>query len=90
MHPGSRQKELLDLILSAGLVEDFVSWYRRKYGTIEVPSLKEISPSVIEEYAENRGLIHSSDPVEEVLRANDEILQYEPLEVKPRIQPKKH
>jgi hypothetical protein len=80
--------ELIDLIVSAGLVEDFIKWYREKFDTAEVPSLKALPPYVLEEYIKTRNLANSSDPLEESLKRRDEIIKYEPLEVKPRITPK--
>ncbi|MEB3757462.1 MAG: hypothetical protein GSR82_02155 [Desulfurococcales archaeon] len=80
--------ELVDLIVSAGLVEDFVEWYRKRFNTAEVPSLKSLPPYILEEYIKRRNLASSNDPLEESLKTRDEILKYEPLEVKPRISPK--
>ena len=80
--------ELIDLIVSAGLIEDFIKWYRSKFNTTEVPSLKSLPPYVLEEYIKKRNLASSNDPLEESLKTRDEILKYEPLEVKPRISPK--
>jgi hypothetical protein len=80
--------ELVDIIISAGLVENFIEWYRKRFNSVEVPSIKSLPPYILNEYIKLRKLIPSNDPVEETLKKNDEILEYEPLEVKPRITPR--
>ncbi|MCE4606360.1 MAG: hypothetical protein F7B59_03395 [Desulfurococcales archaeon] len=80
--------DLVDLIVSAGLVEDFVKWYRQRFNSIEVPPIKSLPPYVLTEYIKLRKLTPSDDPIEENLEKSDDITKYEPLEVKPRIAPK--
>jgi len=80
--------ELVDIIVSAGLVEDFVKWYRKRFNSIEVPSIKSLPPYILTEYIKLRKLTPSNDPIEENLKNSDDIIKYEPLEVKPRIAPK--
>ncbi|MCE4615360.1 MAG: hypothetical protein F7B60_07535 [Desulfurococcales archaeon] len=80
--------ELVDIIASAGLIEDFIKWYRERFDSMEVPSTKSLPPYILIEYAKLRKLIPSNDPIEENLKNSDDIIKYEPLEVKPRITPK--
>jgi len=79
---------LIDLILRAGLVQDFIEWLKRK--NIELYGLKgleELDYSVVFEYAKEKRLVVLE---EDIFEGSDKIEEkYEPLNIRPKTPPKK-
>ncbi len=82
------KQELLDLIISGGLLEDFVEWARRKGIQIDFAVKPgDLDEKIILEYAKERSLIADESTLGEELGDNIESL--EPLEIRPRTPPRK-
>jgi len=78
---------ILDLIVNGGLVEDLINWLREAKGyTDNIPPLRSLPYDVLKEYALARKLIEAE---EQFFIEEDRYLRYEPLEVRPRLQPKR-
>lgn len=81
------KQELLDLIISGGLLEDFVEWARRKGVQIDFavkPS--DLDEKIILEYAREKSLVIEEKPLDEELKDNIESI--EPREIRPRTPPR--
>ncbi len=82
------KQELLDLIISGGLLEDFIEWARRKGIQIDFAvKPDDLDEKIILEYARERSLITEEKPLGEELEDNIESI--EPLEVRPRTPPRR-
>ena len=82
------KQELLDLIISGGLLEDFVEWARRKGIQIDFAVKPgDLDEKIILEYAKEKSLVADDSTLGEELGDNIESL--EPLEVRPRTPPRR-
>jgi len=82
------KQELLDLIISGGLLEDFVEWARRKGIQIDFAvKPDDLDEKIILEYAREKSLITEEKPLGDELE--DDIESIEPLEVRPRTPPRR-
>ncbi|MCE4617025.1 MAG: hypothetical protein F7C32_00340 [Desulfurococcales archaeon] len=78
---------ILELIVNGGLIEDLVKWLREAKGYIDdIPPLRSLPYDLLMEYAKTRGLVGQD---EIMVPEEDKYLEYEPLEVRPRLQPKR-
>lgn len=79
---------LVDLILQAGLIQDFIDWLKSKgvelYG---LKGLEDLDYNIILEFAlEKRLVVFEDDIFESSDRVEEE---YEPLDIKPKTPPKR-
>ncbi len=82
------KQELLDLIISGGLLEDFVEWARRKGIQIDFAvKPDELDDKIIFEYAKEKSLLVEEKPLGEEFE--DDIESREPLEIRPRTPPRR-
>ena len=82
------KQELLDLIISGGLLEDFVEWARRKGIQIDFAVKPgDLDEKIILEYAREKSLVADDSTLGEEL--GDDIESLEPLEVRPRTPPRR-
>ncbi len=82
------KQELLDLIISGGLLEDFVEWARQKGIQIDFAvKPDDLDEKIILEYAREKSLITEEKPLGEEFE--DDIESIEPLEVRPRTPPRR-
>ncbi len=81
--------ELIEMIISGGLIEDFISWTRGKGLDIDIGvSLRDIDYEILYEYAKERNLIAEGDEQRE-LSIPYEFEKHEPREVRPRTPPRR-
>ncbi len=86
----SRPQELVDLIIRAGLYEDFIAWLRSRGVDLEARKPTELDPGLIAEYARGKGLLDERDELEFIEREPDDgVEKLEPLEVKPSTPPRR-
>ncbi len=82
------KQELLDLIISGGLLEDFIEWARRKGIQIDFAVKPgDLNEKIILEYAKEKSLVADDSTLGEEL--GDDIESLEPLEVRPRTPPRR-
>lgn len=86
-HPSTR--EIVEMILSGGLLEDLLSYLREKGVDVEgLKSIYDLDPQVVREYAVAKNIIEDGDRVDELKAGGDVEERYEPLELRPRTQPR--
>ncbi len=89
MGPEPGKNDLIEMIVSGGLLEDLLSFLREKgYEVDNLKSIYDLDPSLVREYALAKNLIEKSDRVEELRAGGDVEERFEPLEVRPRTQPR--
>ncbi len=85
-----KPQELVDLIIRAGLYEDFLSWLRSKGISLEARRPVDLEPEIIKEYVESKGLLKGGDELEFLEQEPDDGVELlEPLEVKPSTPPRR-
>ena len=89
MGPEPGKNDLIEMIVSGGLLEDLLSFLREKgYEVDNLKSIYDLDPSLVREYARAKNLLEESDQVEELRAGGDVEERFEPLEVRPRTQPR--
>lgn len=83
------KEELIDLIISGGLLEDFLQWIRNKGIEIDVGmSLRDIDYELIYWYAKEKNLIVEGEEQSE-LKIPYEFEEHEPRGIRPRTPPRR-
>ncbi|MDK2383370.1 MAG: hypothetical protein QI199_00995 [Candidatus Korarchaeota archaeon] len=83
-------QDVIDLIIRAGLYEDFIAWLRSKGIDLEARRPAELDASLIEEYARGKGLLEEGDELEFIEKEPDDgVERLEPLEIKPSTPPRR-
>ncbi len=87
MSGDNAKQELIEMILSAGLLEDFLKYLREKNVNLDdVKSIYNIDEKLVREYALERKIVIEAEPE---LDSKDRIEEkYEPFGVKPRTPPR--
>ncbi len=87
--PPISKEEIVDMIVKAGLLEDFINWLRRKrVEWFSIRRLEDLDEELIKEYANEKKLLDSSElTIEDIEDRVEE--KYEPQEVKPSMPPRK-
>ena len=89
MNDGQSEKELIEMILSGGLLEDFLDYLRKHDVNVDdIKSIYDLDPSIVREYASVKNLLERGDGTEELHSGSDVEERYEPREVRPRTQPR--
>jgi hypothetical protein len=82
------KQEIIEMILSAGLLEDFIKFLRKRGVDLDdVKSIYNIDESMVREYAVEKRIVFNPDSS---LDTKDKIEEeYEPRGVRPRTPPKR-
>jgi hypothetical protein len=84
----SIKNELIELILAAGLIEDFISYLKNKNVEMDsLGSIYDVDENLIIDYAKERKLIEEFDS--EKQEEEQKELELEPRSIRPRTPPKK-
>ena len=78
-----KKEELIDIITSNNMVEDFVKWLRNVKGidTSDPISLKDIDYGLLLEYVRSKGLIRGDEDISELLSHDATSSELEELDV---------
>ncbi len=84
-----RREDLVDLILRAGQLEEFVEWLRSRGIDTSLPmKLEEVDPALLEEYVRERRLVEGGG--QKFFDEDDKLEEkYEPLEIRPSTPPRR-
>jgi hypothetical protein len=84
----SSKQEIIEMILSAGLLEDFIKFLRERGVDLDdVKSIYNIEESVVREYAVKKRIVFNPDTSLDTKDTIEE--EYEPRRVRPRTPPKR-
>jgi hypothetical protein len=84
----SIKDEIIESIISAGLLEDLISYLSKNGIDIDgIKKITDIDEEVLLKYAKEKGLLFESDP-SQVLEKTDEYEDIEPYEQRPKTPPK--
>ena len=89
--PSYSKKDILEMIMNAGLWEDFIKWMQGKkiISASEPLNPEDLSLETLREYADERNLLDDGE-ISASLGAGDDVeAKIEPLEVRPRTPPRK-
>jgi len=87
--PPISKEEVVDTIVKAGLLEDFINWLRRKHVEwFSIRRLEDLDEKLIKEYADEKKLLDNSELTIEDMEDRIEE-KYEPREVRPSMPPRK-
>jgi len=88
MSPISKE-EIVDMIVKAGLLEDFINWLRRKrVEWFSIRRLEDLDEKLIKEYANEKKLLDSRElTLEDIGDRIEE--KYEPQEIRPSMPPRR-
>ena len=89
--PPYSKKDILEIIMNAGLWEDFIKWMQaRKIITASEPlNPEDLSVETLIEYANERNLLDDGEISASLKTEEDIETKMEPLEVRPRTPPRK-
>jgi len=83
------KNELIEMIVSAGLLEDLIGFLKRKKVNVDdIKTIYEIDSNLIQEYALEKKILIKTDPVESSQEDYTEE-KYEPRRVKPKTPPRR-
>jgi len=81
------KNEIIEMILSGGLLEDFLNFLKAKNINVDEKKLYDLDESILMEYAENKRLLKAGD--DPLLEQGSDYESLEPSSARPRTPPKK-
>jgi len=83
------KEEIVDIIVKAGLLEDFINWLREKrIEWFNIKRLEDLDENLVKEYASEKKLLDNRElTIEDVGDRIEE--KYEPQEIRPSMPPRK-